>query len=172
MEIIMSDLPENLAFLDEEKNTAMSVNPYQTPSVMGYNHSQTGLGSIVQSEMIKQLRTAKIVLLIVGVLSVVVNAGFMIYLSDRLSPLGYTIFIASILEGVAFIVLGLLVYRYPVPATLLGLILYVADKVVCGVINPESIPQGLLVKIIVIVLLVIAVRTAFSYQKTFVAKLR
>lgn len=67
--------------------------------------------------------------------------------------------------GLVFIVLGCLVYVAPVPIVITGLVLYIAANAIYGFLNPATLAQGLLVKIIVILLLARAVQAAFAYQK-------
>ena len=67
--------------------------------------------------------------------------------------------------GVVFIFLGTMVYKIPVIATVTGLVLYVGLQTVSGVLSPETIGKGLLIKIIVVVCLAKAVQAAVAYQK-------
>jgi hypothetical protein len=52
-----------------------------------------------------------------------------------------------------------------VPATALGLILYVGAFAIFAAMDPASIAQGIIIKIIIIVGLVKALQSALAYQK-------
>ena len=72
---------------------------------------------------------------------------------------------ASIALGVVLIVLGLLVKQFPVPATVLGLILYIGANAGYAFLNPASLISGIIIKILIVVGLVRAVQAAIAYQK-------
>ena len=67
--------------------------------------------------------------------------------------------------GVVFIVLGFLVKSYPVPSTVLGLVLYVGAAAVFGYLDPATLGQGIIIKIIIIVALAKSVQAAITYQR-------
>jgi len=66
-----------------------------------------------------------------------------------------------------FIGLGLAVYKIPVVATVLGLILYIGANIVFVVLtgNPLVLAQGIVVKILIIIGLFKAVQSAVAYQR-------
>jgi hypothetical protein len=72
----------------------------------------------------------------------------------------------TVVLGVVFVVLGMMVYAYPVPATVLGLVLYIGAAAVFGFLSPATLLQGLLFKIIVVVALVKSVQAAIAYQRS------
>ena len=72
---------------------------------------------------------------------------------------------ASIALGVVFIVLGLLVKQFPVPTTVLGLILYIGANAGYAFLNPASLMGGIIIKVIIVVGLIRAVQAAIAYQK-------
>ena len=67
--------------------------------------------------------------------------------------------------GVVFIVLGVLVYKIPVVATVLGLVLYVGAAILFGLFDPASLVSGIIIKIFIVIGLVKAVQSAIAYQK-------
>ena len=71
----------------------------------------------------------------------------------------------TIALGVVFIVLGLMVYKFPVVCTVLGLILYLGGQAVFVYMEPESLARGLIMKIIIIAALVKAIQAALAYEK-------
>jgi len=71
---------------------------------------------------------------------------------------------AFIAVGVTMIILGALIYQFPVFCPLAGLILYILAIVVSGVLNPMSLLKGIIIKILVIVALGKAVGDSASYR--------
>ncbi len=81
---------------------------------------------------------------------------------------------AFILVGVLFLVFGVIVYRYPVPVTVTGLVLYLLCLVAGGVISavsggPEDfgkfLMSGILVRILIIVGLAKSIQAAVAYEQ-------
>ncbi len=66
--------------------------------------------------------------------------------------------------GVVFIVLGALVYKFPVPCTVAGLVLYILSALVFAVLDPTSIVRGVIIKVIIVVGLFKSMQSAFAYQ--------
>ena len=67
--------------------------------------------------------------------------------------------------GVLFIVFGLIVDKYPVPITITGLVLYVGAAAVFGLISPETLVQGIVIKIIIIAALAKSIQSALAYER-------
>jgi hypothetical protein len=94
---------------------------------------------------------------------------------DNAFALGCAIDGAFIFAGVIFLVLGALVYRFPVPVTILGLVLYLstfaAGLAIVALFNgePEEIARylgrGWLVRILIIVGLASSIKSALAYEK-------
>ena len=152
----------------------------------------SGLGSLAQSARGKQLKTARGIMLFVGILTILFN-GFLFFnaenevkkvTQDEARKAGGAVHPAqvrdfeatvlrfcrliyggSILLGVVFVVLGIIVKKYPVPATAIALILYVGSMVIFAVLVPGSIASGIIVKIIIIVALIKSLTAAIAYQK-------
>ncbi len=164
------------------------VNPYQfSPEQKGPDESAPkvgGLGSLAQASRGQQLKSARSTLIAIGVLTVVVNVIFMAILPGQVrqelqkngqaandQQLAIATGVAMSIQGVflvlgiVFIVCGLLVKRFPVPATLTALVLYILSTVGMMGLDPASLARGIIIKIIIIVALVKAVQAAFAYQK-------
>ena len=106
------------------------------------------------------IKSGRNTLLIVGGLNVI---PLFIYLShgDNL---------AAIIEGTIagmFLGLGLLATRVPYAALLSGIILYILLTVLSAVADPESIINGLIIKIIVIYYLFKGMRAANKFKKKY-----
>jgi hypothetical protein len=156
---------------------------------------QSSLGSLAQSARQKQLKSARGILLFVGILTVGANATFfalirsqvdevfnkeitalqakgMVVDQAKVAPLreravrmAQLINGGAIALGVVFIVLGVIVNRYPVPITILGLVLYVGGAAVFALIDASTLAQGLIVKLIIIVALVKSIQSALAYER-------
>jgi len=68
--------------------------------------------------------------------------------------------------GIVFVVLGMMVYAYPLSATILGLVIYVGSIALFGFLSPETLLQGALGKIVFVVALAASVRTAIAWRVT------
>ena len=72
---------------------------------------------------------------------------------------------ATVALGVVFVILGLMVHAYPVPATVLGLVLYIGAAAIFAFLDPATLVQGVIFKVIVVVALVKSVQAAVAYEK-------
>lgn len=161
-----------------------------TPTTM----SSSGLGNLAQAARTKQLKTARGVLYFVGILTLLVNVGFCVFaenlvdaqIDQELAGLrseGVEIDQAALAEfragairgiriangigavlGVVFIACGALVYKYPVPATILSLVLYIGSAAAFGALDPSTLARGWFIKIIIVVALFKAVQAALAYE--------
>jgi len=143
------------------------------------------LGSLAQSARGNQLKSARWILIFVGVLTTAIN-GFMFVSNDarlekeaaELRSQGYEIDEAELANlssttkvtsvsfaalGILFILLGILVYQFPVPCTVAGLVLYIAAAGLSALIDPMTLAQGLIVKILIVAGLFKSVKSAFAY---------
>jgi hypothetical protein len=157
-------------------------------------NEKSGLGSLAQSARDKHLRQARGLMFAVGGLLLVIhgldyvtaentvhteiekqvkNAGPGIAFDRaKLNDLEEAAvrevkLMSSVLMavGAAFIVLGLLVSRLPVPAIAIGIVLFIGTQVAYIVHDPESIRRGIIWKIIVLVALLKSLQAAIAYQR-------
>lgn len=154
-----------------------------------------GLGSLAQSARLGHLKSARSTMYFIGVLTLLINGGLLLTAKSRveseinnevrrLQGQGMEFDQAELAEltaaavkktqlvsgaatglGVIFCVLGALVYKIPVPATVLALVLYVGAVAVFGLLDPETLTKGLIVKIIIVVGLGKAVSSAIAYER-------
>lgn len=154
----------------------------------------SGLGSLAQSARGKHLRQARGILIAIGVLTILAN-GAMFFLAEsmvhdqiqkevqkagpgmvfdqaKLRDIEESevrerklVFGGTALLGVVFILLGSVVKQYPVPATAIGLVLYIGGNVIFAVLDPKSMGGGIIIKIIIIVGLVKSLQAAIAYQR-------
>jgi hypothetical protein len=152
--------------------------------------------SLAQAVRSKDLKQARNILLVIGILTVLAN-GFFTFRAKaevdkeidkqiaqarakglqvhqdkvqlvRESALRITYLVqgGGVILGVIFIVLGFMVKSYPVPATILGLVLYLAGSAIFAYIDPMSLMQGIIFKVIVVVSLFSGVKSALGYQRS------
>jgi predicted RND superfamily exporter protein len=154
-----------------------------------------GLGSLAQSARGKQLKQARIILLVVGGLTILVNALLLANvrneakqavgeevkkvenqgmradpaevqkLEDHVVRVAAVIYGAVIFLGILFVVFGLTIKLYPVPITIISLILYVGAAAVFAVLNPATLLQGVIIKVIIIVGLAKAIQSAIAFER-------
>jgi hypothetical protein len=160
------------------------------------------LGSLADAERRRSLGRAKVILWIVGALTIAVHAFQLSTLQreydraidselrgregaslvdvraldaaeraefdeayDKGLRLARVLLVASIALGVAFIICALVVDRRPVAATVTGLVLYLGSLAAGLAIDPSSVVKGLLIKILIIMGLVSAVRAALAVER-------
>jgi hypothetical protein len=158
------------------------------------DESDEELGSLTQSARRTSLKQARIILIVIGSLTVLMNLVYFFRIEQdakevisaekqkagpgvqfdeaRLKEAEQTIVrIArlihggAILLGVIFIGLGIAVYKAPVACTSAGLVLYLAGIAIFAAIEPLSLVQGILFKIIFTIALVKAVQAALAYER-------
>lgn len=157
--------------------------------------------SLAQSARTQELKKARTILWIVGILTIAVN-GFMFFNSanelekaaneelrksgtslsalqalpaaqraefdkEYANALGKVklIYGAGIALGVIFIVCALFVEKKPVASTVTGLVLYLGSIAAGLAIDPATIAQGIIVKILIIIGLVSSVKAALAIEK-------
>lgn len=158
--------------------------------------SGASLGSLAQAVRKKQLKTARNILILVGLLTVLFNLGSYFGASEevereirrqseelqaqgmqpvqtsidefrqRVSFVVRVIYGGACVLGVLSVILGLVVYAYPVPVTVLGLALYVGATAIFGIISPLTLlPPGIFLKIVIIIALAKSIQAAVAYQQ-------
>ena len=153
----------------------------------------SGLGSLAKSARATHLTQAKRVLIGAGILIVVVNGALGIFartlvqnqlqielkrqgmpnpnqaqlrqLEDEVVAGQMIISGAMVAMGCLFIVFGFLIHRQPVFITLTSLVIFIGMIAVLAALEPLTLLQGWLLKIIVIVALVKALQAALAAQK-------
>ncbi len=148
----------------------------------------------------KKLNQVRGILLGIGILTILVNAGLTYFARDDvereidkevqkaggpanvdmakvkqiedenvlLVTLVNSLFIGM---GVVFVVFGVIVHRFPVPVTILALVLFILGGLGTALINPVALGQGLIMKIIIIFLLAKSIQTALAYESGREARL-
>jgi len=152
------------------------------------------LGRLAQSARSGQLKGARSIMLVVGVMTALLN-GFFFFVADstvqaeidkEIKALPATMVVdqarvqevkeqavratrlingGGLVLGLVFVACGLLVRRHPVPVTITGLALYLGGNAIFGLLNPASLASGIVVKVFIVVGLFKAVQAAIAYQK-------
>jgi hypothetical protein len=162
---------------------SQETNPYQpsqqTNPAQPNLATAGGLGSLSQSARLSSLNTARIILFVIGIVLLVFIGidlanfqaqvdearGKHLQINERLVQLGYLIDGGFLAVGAIFIVLGMTVKKHPVPITITGLVLYLATYAVMGYIVPETLYGGIIWKILALVGLVKAIKSAQAYEQ-------
>lgn len=168
--------------------------PGVDPTAPGALPKLGSLSNLAQTARMKHIKSAKTVLFIVGVLTMGLSA-VMFFLAEttvqseidkEIHKLGFGVQIdpvklaeiksegvakvrlgagIGILEGLAFLLLGIFVQKAPVAMTATGLVLYVADYAIGSAFDPTYLVKGIIVKVIIIVCLVKALNAAIAYER-------
>lgn len=129
------------------------------------------LGSLAQKARGGKLKQARLILFLIGGLSLLANIAFLVAdLNQNVNPIiAVAVHGLFILVSVLFIVFGALIYLFPVPITITSLVLYILvsmlDLVLKAMTNPPQMLSGMIWKIIFIVALASSIRAAVAYEK-------
>jgi hypothetical protein len=169
-----------------------------SPVAPALQPSMAGLGNLAQSARGKELKSARVIMFVIGALSMAANLMFFSSAEQdvqkeidkevaKLGP-GFVVDQEKVAElkkqavgtahlingggvvlGMVFIACGLLVQKHPVPATITALALYLAGVAIFGLLNPASLASGIIIKVFVVIGLFKAVQAAIAYQKELAA---
>ena len=161
------------------------------PPRMGMPSASGGrsLGKLAQSARGGELKKAAIILFVIAGLSMLQgfmeystveaqvdaviakelqgNPGAVVDPAVRLQIINIAKMVASaffVLGGI-YIVLGLMIRKFPVPISILSLTLYLGVMAILALLNPLTLVQGWIIKIIAIVGLSKAIQAAFAYKR-------
>lgn len=136
------------------------------------------LGSLAQSTRNYDLGKTRNILLIIGCLTIAINGFMFANAVNEVQGVGIApedqarvviivrmIYGAAIAVGTVFVVSALLIRKYPVPLTILSLVLYVGATAGFAYLDPATLLSGIIFKVIIIVLLGKSVQTALAYQR-------
>ena len=66
--------------------------------------------------------------------------------------------------GLLFVIFGLIVKQFPVPITITSLVLYILATAAFGLLEPATLLQGFIIKIIIIFALIRSIKAARAYR--------
>jgi hypothetical protein len=143
------------------------------------------LGSLAQAARGNELKRAQRILIAVGVLTMAVNGFGLFNLPNEIqqaiqqNPVapadveemrqamrieGYLLYGLPVLLGVLFVVFGVIIKQFPVPIVITSLVVYILAIAAFGLLDPATLIQGPIVKIVVILGLFRAIKAARAYQ--------
>jgi len=143
------------------------------------------LGSLAQSARGNELKQAQRILIVIGLLTLAINAFLLYNLPNEIAQAmqqnkigpddadrfrqavtasGYVVYGLPALLGVVFVIFGAIVKSFPVPITITSLVLYIIATLTFGLLNPAVLAQGIIMKVIIVVALFRAIKAAFAYQ--------
>lgn len=147
------------------------------------------LGSLAQSARIKELNTARNILIVIGILTIIVNAiqipmaraqvhkalqddlakkqivGFPqeVQLIEEIAvQFTYVVLGGTLALGVLFVVFGCLVKTYPVPITITSLVLYVLATLFFAVLNWQNFWETLALGFVLKIIIIVALAKAIQ----------
>jgi hypothetical protein len=152
------------------------------------------LGSLAQAARGKKLGEARGILLFIGILTIIANGVLLALARDQIKkeidkevlkaggPANVdpaqvkqaedqAFALVALVNGVAiglgvlFVVFGIIVKRFPVPITIISLVLYIGAGLGFAALNPASLAQGLIIKIIIVVALIRSIQAALAYER-------
>ena len=145
------------------------------------------MGSLAQAARKQRLRSARFILIGIGILQIIVSLILISIIPSRvdeeireLREQGHDVprelrdqvirtnrLLNSIplAAGITFVVFGLAVYAKPVPITIASVIIYVGCNALFIFLEPSTITRGIILKIIIVVALVRAVQTAIAFEQ-------
>lgn len=161
------------------------VNPFaEVPSSAPSGNLSKNLGHQARG---KQLSVARWILIVIGLLTAGVNIFQVMNVDELLNreirnqggnpaavpkeimdqARNMVVLMGGILSavGIAFVIMGIAIYSFPVPITITALIIYVASAAIFAVLDPSSIVRGLIIKILIIVALAKSIGAATEYEK-------
>jgi hypothetical protein len=163
-------------------------------SVGSLSRSGEKLGSLAQAARRKELNQIRGIFIAIGVLTILIHVLQLATLRSQIDEaikkeveksgpgfqvdpvkkaqvievamrIGRVICFGMIGVGCLYLLFAVIVHQYPVPVTIIGLIIYVGAAVIFLVLDPEHFATGLVIKIVVTVLLANSIKTAIAYQR-------
>ena len=162
--------------------------------------NQNPYGSLVASVHTKELKSAKGILLFVGIMTILFQSFLLFNARDELNKVyeeqlgkqGLSlsavkdlppevraefekasgqdlrkvrmIYAVGVALGITFILCGAFVYAKPVLCTVTGLTLYLGANAAMAALEPMTLVQGIILKIVIIVALISAVKAALASE--------
>jgi hypothetical protein len=123
-----------------------------------------GARQLVSEELKKNLKKAKGALLTVAILQTIVGA--VLFAATRANP-DFPPVVAFTVLGMGGIYFGLYAWarHQPLPAAIVGLILYITMHLLDGLQDPRQFARGIILKVIIVVLLVQAIQAGLKYKR-------
>ncbi|MEX2213087.1 MAG: zinc ribbon domain-containing protein [Phycisphaeraceae bacterium] len=123
--------------------------------------------SVQQLELAKTMKKAFGALLAVAIIQVIATVLISFAGNDpRVDKKALqTVLIVMGGIGAGFFVLAIWARSSPLPAAVVGLVVYVSLHLISGILDPTTLYQGLLIKIIVVAVLIQAIQAGIQHRK-------
>ena len=159
---------------------AESENPYQPPRSEAFVPEEQATVDYGSEQARRNIRGARIALVVVGVISLGVMTYYLVQLLGQLRSSGASLSdlpaLSLLLFGLGFgvactyLVLSFVARTRPFGASLAGLILFLTDILVGVIDDPHNLYRGIVLKVVIIVVLVRAVRAGLEYRRYHAAQ--
>lgn len=138
--------------------------------VTGGKIASTGAGARLQSEeLAKKARSAATALLAVAILSAIALALLAVLFNQPDLRVDWSIatpmLIGQALVTVIFFGLWIWARQSPLPAAIVGLVLYVSLVALNAFLDPATIAHGIIVKVIIVVVLIRAISAGLQHRQ-------
>jgi hypothetical protein len=145
--------------------SAVSSSPRVTSSAGGFAGTEVGR-TLQAAELKKQSGKAAGALLAVAVIQAVVGGIVLFALASNIPARLRNAMMVEVF-GIALVFFGLYVWarKQPLPAAIVGLVVYVTLHVIYGIISPATLVQGIIVKVIIVAILVNAIQAGVKYRQ-------
>jgi hypothetical protein len=190
----MSTLPPD-EFPSDPNNSPLELESVPTDASPPPRPPRQSLGKLSHSARGTQIKSARTILIVIGVLTALLNAGQLglapglvhkavqeqvasqeaagVALDDEavqqyeqtVLRVTFLILGAAVALGLLFIVFGVFVERAPVPITIASLVIYIGATAVYGMLDPSTLVQGLIIKVFFILGLFKAIQAALATER-------
>lgn len=146
----------------------------------GSRKSASGLGSLVDDQHGKHIKRARGAIMVVAVITIIAAVVLWLLLESEIAKIeaNPNMYVkqdvvaqqriaigATFAIGVVFLALFFWAKSNPFGAALTAFIIYITNIIVGAGIDPKTLPQGILLKIVIIVLLLNGVKSGLAYKK-------
>ncbi len=153
----------------ESCGKALPMSTPSRPKIVTGAATTSGGRRFVKKSLEQEMKKAFTALMVVAVLQTLAGP-ILLFLQKEMNPNMQEIppFAYGIVFGIAiaFWILAFWARKSPLPAAIVGLVLFVSLHVLDAVADPTKIAQGILMKIIIVVMLVRAIQAALKYRQT------
>ena len=160
--------PSTGAFCESCGKALPSALPTSPRIVSGAGFAGTAIGRGLQSEELhKQAKKAAGALLAVAVIQVAFGAVVIFLVLPKNVPTNVRNELMFRIFGIGAVFFALYFWarKQPLPAAIVGLVLFVTLHVLEAITNPAAIVQGIIMKIIIIAILVSAIQAGVKYRQ-------
>ncbi len=154
------------AFCEQCGKALPSASPAGPRVVSGEEMATTAVGQEVQANQLhKTAVRGSTALIAIAILHAIGGVLFYFQLQEDAPAEANTALTLNLVLGVIYLGLGIWARHSPLPAALVGLVLFLSVMILEAAVNPASLVQGVIVKIIVIVILIKAIQAGLKNKR-------